>query len=561
MRLSLVIAAHNEGPALWKTVASCVETCAGLDYEIVVADDASFDDSLVELRRRFPSLRLVSVEERQGASPTKDLGARKARGEVLIFLDGHCKPEDGAIRRLVEGVEQLQGQAILTPAIAALDVERWKSSPRQIGHGYFVELEDFHCGWLPLSELHLVQEKRRRFYESPALIGCALALSRELYDDLRGFDPHMRLWGVEDLDFGLKCWLMGHRILHDPEAIVGHRFRRSFDNYSVPVEHIAVNQLRMARKNFTDGVWSAWLTACRERHQGALPEHPEGLWARIWELFLERRESVEHERSYLLARRRHDEFWFAEKFGLSWPRLQGAGVAPPRGRESAAVALGAAGAMPSPSPSPSPSPPPDDPDPPPEEPCDPEEECCEEECQCSAAPVRYFNGQIRLSSTDLTSSGFGASWGHKRVYCNLLSHTADLGQGYDWLVFQWPYLVDHPDGSITVVRRTQGSLWFDPSGGGYTGRYGAKATLVHDTERQRFVLTQPSGTTLEFHDFDQLDNPEGSFARQIQPGGEITEVSSYTDDDLIAEIRRSGTVGGATITGPSSTLILRQVKC
>ena len=39
MRLSLIIAAHNEGPALWKTVASCVETCAGLDYEIVVADD------------------------------------------------------------------------------------------------------------------------------------------------------------------------------------------------------------------------------------------------------------------------------------------------------------------------------------------------------------------------------------------------------------------------------------------------------------------------------------------------------------------------------------------
>ncbi|MBL8812383.1 MAG: glycosyltransferase, partial [Planctomycetaceae bacterium] len=545
MRLSLIIAAHNEGPALWKTVASCVETCAGLDYEIVVADDASFDDSLVELRRRFPSIRLVSVDERQGASPAKDLGAQEARGEVLIFLDGHCKPEDGAIRRLLEGVEQQQGQAIITPGIAALDVERWKSSPRQIGHGYFVELEDFHCGWLPLSELHLVQEKRRRFYESPALIGCALALSRELYDDLRGFDPHMRMWGVEDLDFGLKCWLMGHRILHDPEAIVGHRFRRSFDNYSVPVEHIAVNQLRMARKNFTDGVWSSWLTACRERHQGALPEHPEGLWARIWELFLERRESVEHERSYLLARRKHDEFWFAEKFGLSWPRLQGTGVALPRGLESAPMALGAAGAMLSPSPSPSPSPPPDDPEPPPE-PCNPDEGCCD--CGCSSAPVRYFNGQIRLSATDLTSSGFGVSWGHERVYCNLLSHAADLGQGYNWLVFQWSYLVDHQDGAITVVRGTQGSWWFDPSGGGYTGRYGAKATLVHDTERHRFVLTQLTGTVLEFHDFDQMDNPEGSFARQIQPGGEVTEVSSYTDNDLIAEIRRSGTVGGATIT-------------
>ncbi len=41
MRTSIIIAAHNEGASLWKTVQTCVETCAGLDYEIVVADDAS----------------------------------------------------------------------------------------------------------------------------------------------------------------------------------------------------------------------------------------------------------------------------------------------------------------------------------------------------------------------------------------------------------------------------------------------------------------------------------------------------------------------------------------
>lgn len=115
MRFSLVIAAHNEGALLWKTVASCIETCSGLDYEIVVVDDASFDDSLIELQHRFPNVRILSLPERLGASPAKALGAQESRGEVLVFLDGHCKPEGNAIERLVEGVEQLQGQAILTP--------------------------------------------------------------------------------------------------------------------------------------------------------------------------------------------------------------------------------------------------------------------------------------------------------------------------------------------------------------------------------------------------------------------------------------------------------------
>ena len=59
MRASLIIAAHNEGDSLWKTVQSCLETSAGLDCEIVVADDASWDGSVEEAQRRFPQVRVV----------------------------------------------------------------------------------------------------------------------------------------------------------------------------------------------------------------------------------------------------------------------------------------------------------------------------------------------------------------------------------------------------------------------------------------------------------------------------------------------------------------------
>ncbi len=199
---------------------------------------------------------------------------------------------------------------------------RWKALREQIGHGYGLELEHVDCRWLPLGDLREHPHRGRLFYESPALIGCALAVHRELYDDLRGFDPHMLSWGVEDLDFGLKCWLMGYPILHDPEALIAHRFRQKFDNFDVPVEMLVHNQLRMARKNFTDGVWRDWVERCRHRNAGRLTEHPEGLWAAVWDLFGERRPSVEQERAYLMARRVRDEFWYAQRFGLAWPRLQ-----------------------------------------------------------------------------------------------------------------------------------------------------------------------------------------------------------------------------------------------
>ncbi len=236
-------------------------------------------------------------------------------------MDGHVKPEHGAITRLVEDVEQLDGQAIVTPKIVRLDCGCWMNQPAQGGHGYYLNLNDFSCGWLALSQLNSVPDGGRRFFESPALIGCALAVSRRLYDKLWGFDSLMRFWGAEDLDFGLKCWLLGHRILHDPEAVVGHRFRGSFDNFSVPAEHVIANQLRMARKSFTLATWRDWVDRCRLSHPGALAEHPEGLWALAWGIFDAERASVEQERSYLLGHRVRDEFWFAERFALTWPRL------------------------------------------------------------------------------------------------------------------------------------------------------------------------------------------------------------------------------------------------
>ncbi len=242
----------------------------------------------------------------------------------------------------------LEGDAVVTPAVPSLDAGRWESSEWQIGHGYRLTLETLDCGWLPLDELRPVLG-RRKFYESPALNGCAVAMSRELYNKMRGFDADMLVWGVEDLDFGLRCWMMGHSILHDPEAVVGHRFRAAFDTYEVPYERLLVNQLRMARKCFTNSVWSEWVERCQRRHGTRRNEQPEGLWARAWHLFHEQSASADEERAQIQGRRVGDEFTYAERFGLAWPKIRSSQLSP------AVVRLGAdQPAQPSATPSPGP---------------------------------------------------------------------------------------------------------------------------------------------------------------------------------------------------------------
>ena len=135
MRASIVIAACNEGDKLWKTIQSCTDTAAHLGCEMLVVDDASTDGCVAEAHRRFPELRVITNRSRLGGPAAKDLAARKALGQVLVFVDGHCKPSPGAIERLIDDVEELRGDAIFVPRVPALDSESWEIETNAVGYG------------------------------------------------------------------------------------------------------------------------------------------------------------------------------------------------------------------------------------------------------------------------------------------------------------------------------------------------------------------------------------------------------------------------------------------
>jgi GT2 family glycosyltransferase len=304
MRASLIIASHNEGSALCQTIESSLASYSDEDIEIVVADDASDDGSIDEMRRRFPRVRLFRNEERLGTSVAKDLGARNAGGETLIFLDAHCKPEADAIPLMISAVELSGGRYVVMPRIATLDSCQWITRTAETGTGYTIELDSLDPKWIGLDAMRLTG----RFYECPCIIGCCLGVSRAAYERVGGFDRQMRVWGVEDVDFGVRCWLMGYSIVHDPVSLIGHRFRKAFP-YAVPVEHIIANKLRMALKIFDEPTFLRWLDPFRSRYEKTSFE-------KAWGIFERRRKSAEREKDYLRANAERPLSWYVEKFSV-----------------------------------------------------------------------------------------------------------------------------------------------------------------------------------------------------------------------------------------------------
>jgi glycosyltransferase involved in cell wall biosynthesis len=98
VRISVVIPAHNEERYLGRTLASLQRQNYGWFETIVVANGCT--DLTVEVARERCD-RLVELSEKS-LGIARNLGARLAKGELLVFLDADTALEAVALRRIAE---------------------------------------------------------------------------------------------------------------------------------------------------------------------------------------------------------------------------------------------------------------------------------------------------------------------------------------------------------------------------------------------------------------------------------------------------------------------------
>lgn len=96
MKLSFVIPAHNEAAYIADTIGAIRESMQNIAvaYEIIVAADGC-TDATIGIAESLGA-RVVAHERRQIAA-TRNLGARAASGDVLLFVDADTRVSDAAI--------------------------------------------------------------------------------------------------------------------------------------------------------------------------------------------------------------------------------------------------------------------------------------------------------------------------------------------------------------------------------------------------------------------------------------------------------------------------------
>lgn len=198
--LSVIIPVHNCGAHLPR----CLEALRASDLmgrEIIVVDDGSTDGSVDVARAR--GFEVVRLDARRGPAAARNEGARRARGDILLFLDADVVARPDTLARVETFFREHEETAALFGSYDdAPDARGFVSQYKNLAH-------------------HFIHQRSRADAET-FWAGCG-AVRREAFAAVGGFDEMKYTRpSIEDIELGRRLRRRGFRITLDRALQVKH---------------------------------------------------------------------------------------------------------------------------------------------------------------------------------------------------------------------------------------------------------------------------------------------------------------------------------------------------
>ncbi len=198
---SIIVPTHGRPAAL----RNCIEALGRLAYppdcyEIIVVFDGDESIALPTL----PSITLqICTQPHSGPAAARNKGASQAIGDYLAFTDDDCAPAVDWLRQLTAAFNQFPEYMIGGQTVNALPENVYASASQC--------LVDF------LYQHHNRDPRQARFITSNNM-----ALSRDRFLEIGGFDDRFPLAAGEDREFCHRWLTEGNRIYYQSTALVHH---------------------------------------------------------------------------------------------------------------------------------------------------------------------------------------------------------------------------------------------------------------------------------------------------------------------------------------------------
>ena len=220
MKTAVVILNYNTRDYLSKFLPGLIASCEGLDAQVIVADNASHDDSVTLMKTVFPDVRLIELDQNYGFTGGYNRALAQVEAEYFVLINSDIEVPGNWLHPLVEWMDAHPDCGACGPKLISYHERDTFEYAGAAGglldkYGY------------PFCRGRLMQhvEKDHGQYDTPANVlwcsGACLMVRASLWKALGGLDERF-FAHMEEIDLCWRMQLRGWKVTVVPESYVYH---------------------------------------------------------------------------------------------------------------------------------------------------------------------------------------------------------------------------------------------------------------------------------------------------------------------------------------------------
>ena len=218
-KTAIVILNWNGRKIMEQFLPSVVENSSS-EAEIIIADNASTDDSLDFLKKNYPQLRTIVNDKNYGFAEGYNRALEQVDADYFILLNSDVEVTPNWIAPVIEYMEEDEKRAICQPKL--LSYHNRDTFEYAGGAGGFID----HLGYpFCRGRMFTTVEKDQGQYNDPCEVfwatGAAMFVKADVYKQLGGLDNDF-FAHMEEIDFCWRAKNNGYKVCYCPDSTIYH---------------------------------------------------------------------------------------------------------------------------------------------------------------------------------------------------------------------------------------------------------------------------------------------------------------------------------------------------
>ena len=205
-------------------IPSLYEHTQGINYELIIVDNDSSDDSISFLEDCGYDINLTIIKNstNETFSKANNRAAKQAKGKYLVLLNNDIEPMRGWLHQLINIAETQEGIGSVGSRLIYPYKKSFKNSCTVQHAGIaFRDEEDFFRPYNQSNGVLIDSPSIQKSGDKSAVTAACLLVRTEIYHEVDGLDEGYN-YGFEDVDFGLKLIQAGYKNYYCADSILFH---------------------------------------------------------------------------------------------------------------------------------------------------------------------------------------------------------------------------------------------------------------------------------------------------------------------------------------------------